>query len=181
MKICRKILIANRGEIALRIIRACRELGIKTVSVHSTVDENSPHVRFSDESVCIGPPESHLSYLQIPAIISAAEITGAGAIHPGYGFLSENPHFAEICHSCKIKFIGPTSENIRILGNKAKAKEIMKAAGVPVIPGTEDQLDSPETAKKMAREIGYPVIIKSCFGGIKKRSSRMVNRTKRTL
>ncbi len=160
-----KILIANRGEIALRIIRACRELGIKTVSVHSTVDENSPHVRFSDESVCIGPPESHLSYLQIPGIISAAEITGADAIHPGYGFLSENPRFAEICDSCKIKFIGPSSENIRTLGNKARAKEIMKAAGIPVIPGTEDQVDSAEKAKKMARGIGYPVIIKSCFGG----------------
>ncbi len=160
-----KILIANRGEIALRIIRACRELGIKTVSVHSTVDENSPHVRFSDESVCIGPPESHLSYLQIPRIISAAEITGADAIHPGYGFLSENARFAEICHSCKIKFIGPSSENIRTLGNKARAKEIMKAAGIPVIPGTEDQVDSAEKAKKMAREIGYPIIIKSCFGG----------------
>lgn len=160
-----KILIANRGEIALRIIRACRELGIKTVSVHSTADVNSPHVRFADESVCIGPPESHLSYLQIPRIISAAEITGADAIHPGYGFLSESPRFAEICHLCKVSFIGPTPENMATLGNKARAKEIMKAAGIPVIPGTEDQPDSPEKARKIAKEIGYPIIIKSCFGG----------------
>ena len=161
----KKILIANRGEIALRIIRACRELGIKTVSVYSTADIHSPHVRFADESVCIGPPESHLSYLQIPSIISAAEITGADAIHPGYGFLSENPRFAEICHTCKVFFIGPSPENIKTLGNKARAKEIMKSAGVPVIPGTEDQMDSPEKAEKVAKQIGYPVIIKSCFGG----------------
>lgn len=160
-----KILIANRGEIALRIIRACRELGIKTVSVYSSADVNSPHVRFSDESVCIGPPESHLSYLHIPSIISAAEISGADAIHPGYGFLSESPRFAEICHTCKVFFIGPSAKNIRILSNKVKAKAIMKAVGVPVIPGTEDQVDSSEKAKKMAREIGYPVMIKSCFGG----------------
>lgn len=160
-----KILIANRGEIALRIIRACKELGITTVSVHSTADINSPHVRFSDESVCIGPPESHLSYLNIPSIISAAEITGADAIHPGYGFLSESVRFADICHSCKIFFIGPSPENLRTLGNKARAKEIMKAAGIPVIPGTEDQVVSPDKAKRVAKEIGYPVIIKSCFGG----------------
>ena len=160
-----KILIANRGEIALRIIRACRELGIQTVSVHSKADVNSPHVRFSDESVCIGPAESHLSYLHIPSIISAAEIAGADAIHPGYGFLSENPHFAQICQTCKIFFVGPSPENIRTLGNKALAKEIMRGAGIPVIPGTNDQADSPEKAKKIAREIGFPVIIKSCFGG----------------
>ncbi len=160
-----KILIANRGEIALRIIRACRELGIKTVSVHSTADIDSPHVRFADESVCIGSPESHLSYLHIPSIISAAEITGADAIHPGYGFLSESARFAEICQSCKISFIGPSPENIRVLGNKARAKEIMKSAGVPVIPGTEEEIDTPQKAKKLAGEIGYPVMIKSSFGG----------------
>jgi len=160
-----KILIANRGEIALRIIRACRELGIQTVSVYSKADVNSPHVRFSDESVCIGPAESHLSYLHIPSIISAAEIAGADAIHPGYGFLSESPRFAEICQTCKIFFVGPSPENIRTLGNKSQAKEIMRAAGVPVIPGTNAQVDSPEKAKKIAREMDFPVMIKSCFGG----------------
>jgi acetyl-CoA carboxylase biotin carboxylase subunit len=161
----KKILIANRGEIAIRIIRACKELGIGTVAVHSTADENSLHVRFADESVCIGPPASAKSYLNIPAIISAAEITGADAIHPGYGFLAENANFAEICGSCRIKFLGPTAEHIRQMGDKAAARELAKKAGVPVIPGSEGKLLSVEDALANAAAIGYPLILKAAAGG----------------
>ena len=161
----KKILIANRGEIAIRIIRACKELGIGTVAVHSTADDNSLHVRFADESVCIGPPASSKSYLNIPAIISAAEVTGADAIHPGYGFLAENANFAEICASCRIKFLGPTAEHIRQMGDKAAARELAKRTGVPVIPGSEGKLLSVEDAVAAAAQIGYPVIMKAAAGG----------------
>ena len=160
----RKILIANRGEIALRIIRACRELGIRTVAVHSQADSDSLHVRFADEAVCIGPADSKNSYLNIPSIISAAEITDAEAIHPGYGFLSENPHFAEICASCRIKFIGPGAEIIRLMGDKSQARRTMRQAGVPTLPGSE-ALQDPEEGRKIAHQIGYPVIIKAVAGG----------------
>ncbi|KAB7726163.1 acetyl-CoA carboxylase biotin carboxylase subunit [Rudanella paleaurantiibacter] len=161
----KKILIANRGEIALRIIRTCREMGIKTVAVYSTADRDSLHVRFADEAVCIGPPVSKQSYLNIPNIISAAEITNADAIHPGYGFLSENAEFSQICADYGIKFIGATAEQINGMGDKATAKATMKAAGVPVIPGSEGLLESIEEGKKLAEEIGYPVIIKATAGG----------------
>ncbi|MDH5678903.1 MAG: acetyl-CoA carboxylase biotin carboxylase subunit [Nitrospinota bacterium] len=161
----KKILIANRGEIAIRIIRACKELGIGTVAVHSTADENSLHVRFADESVCIGPPESSKSYLNIPAIISAAEITGVDALHPGYGFLAENANFAEICASCKIKFLGPSAEQIRQMGDKASARELAKKAGVPVIPGSDGKLASVDEGIEAVKAIGYPVIIKATAGG----------------
>lgn len=161
----KKILIANRGEIALRIIRTCREMGIKTVAVYSTADRESLHVRFADEAVCIGPPKSADSYLNIPNILAAAEITNADAIHPGYGFLSENAKFSEICRDYGIKFIGPSPEAISSMGDKATAKETMKAAGVPVVPGSEGLLEDIETAKKTAEEIGYPVIIKATAGG----------------
>src|SRR3990167_469218 len=134
-----KILIANRGEIALRIIRACREMGIRSVAVYSEADKNSLHVRFADEAVCIGPAQSVNSYLNIPAIISAAEITDVEAIHPGYGFLAENAHFAEVCESCQITFIGPTPENIRLLGDKMQARETMRKAGIPIIPGRSEE------------------------------------------
>ena len=161
----KKILIANRGEIALRIIRTCREMGIKTVAVYSTADRESLHVRFADEAVCIGPPKSADSYLNIPNILAAAEITNADAIHPGYGFLSENARFSEICRDYGIKFIGPSPESISSMGDKATAKETMKAAGVPVVPGSEGLLEDIETAKKTAEKIGYPVIIKATAGG----------------
>jgi acetyl-CoA carboxylase biotin carboxylase subunit len=161
----KKLLIANRGEIALRIIRACRELGIKTVAVHSPVDAESLPVRFADESVCIGPNPSTESYLKISSIISAAAITGAEAIHPGYGFLAENPEFAEVCESCAIKFIGPKSGMIRAMGDKALAKKTMKQAGLPVIPGSEGEIDSLPAAKKLIAGIGYPVMIKAAAGG----------------
>lgn len=161
----KKILIANRGEIALRVIRTCREMGIKTVAVYSTADRESLHVRFADEAVCIGPPKSSESYLNIPRILSAAEITNADAIHPGYGFLSENAKFSELCKEYGIKFIGPSPESIRAMGDKATAKDTMKKAGVPVIPGSEGLLDSVEEAKVCAKEIGYPVIIKATAGG----------------
>lgn len=161
----KKILIANRGEIALRIIRTCREMGIKTVAVYSTADRESLHVRFADEAVCIGPPKSADSYLNIPSILAAAEITNADAIHPGYGFLSENAKFSEICRDYGIKFIGPSPEAISSMGDKATAKETMKAAGVPVVPGSEGLLEDIETAKVTAKEIGYPVIIKATAGG----------------
>lgn len=161
----KKILIANRGEIALRIIRACKELGIKTVAVYSEADVLSLHVRFADEAVCIGPGPSAQSYLNIPSIISAAEVTNADAIHPGYGFLAENAHFAEICESCNIKFIGPTASMIASMGDKAFAKETMKRAKVPTIPGSEGLLASVGEAKRLAGEIGYPVIIKATAGG----------------
>ena len=161
----KKVLIANRGEIALRIIRACKELDIATVAVYSEADTDSLHVRFADEIVCIGPGPSNQSYLQIPRIISAAEVTNAEAIHPGYGFLAENAHFAEICASCNMKFIGPTPDMINRMGNKALAKETMKRAGVPVIPGSEGILQDVADARTTADQIGYPVIIKASAGG----------------
>jgi len=161
----RKILVANRGEIALRIIRAARELGIETVAVYSEADRDSLHVRLADEAVCVGPPPSSASYLHIPRIISAAEITAAEAIHPGYGFLSENAHFAEVCESCHIRFIGPTSEMIRRMGDKAAARKTMVEAGVPVTPGSEGTLESPDEAAEVAERLGYPVIIKAAAGG----------------
>ena len=160
-----KILIANRGEIALRIICACRELGIKTVAVYSEADENALHVRFADEDVCIGPPRSLDSYLNVPAIISAAEITGADAIHPGYGFLSESAYLAEVCEACHIKFIGPYPNVIRLMGDKARARRAMKKAGVPVLPGSDGPVQGEEQATKVARELGFPVIIKAVAGG----------------
>jgi len=161
----KKILIANRGEIALRIIRACKELGIKTVSVHSTVDADSLHVRFADESICIGPADSTHSYRNIPAILSAAEITDSEAIHPGYGFLAENANFAEMCETAGIKFIGPSPENMKLMGDKAKAKETMVKAGVPVIPGSKGIITSEDEILGLAQKIGYPVIIKASAGG----------------
>src|SRR5690606_29585410 len=161
----KKILIANRGEIALRIICACRELGIKTVAVYSEADENSLHVRFADEDVCIGPARSTDSYLNVPAIISAAEITGADAIHPGYGFLAESAYLAEVCEACHIKFIGPYPNVIRLMGDKARARRAMKKAGVPVLPGSDGPVQSEDQAVKTARELGYPVIIKAVAGG----------------
>jgi acetyl-CoA carboxylase, biotin carboxylase subunit len=161
----KKILIANRGEIALRVICACRELGIKTVAVYSEADENSLHVRFADEDVCIGPARSADSYLSVPAVLSAAEITGADAIHPGYGFLSESPYLAEVCEACHIRFIGPAPNVIRLLGDKARARRAMKKAGVPILPGSDGPVDSEEKAQKVARDLGYPVIIKAVAGG----------------
>ncbi|CUU09791.1 acetyl-CoA carboxylase, biotin carboxylase subunit [Candidatus Kryptobacter tengchongensis] len=161
----KKILIANRGEIALRIIRTCKELGIKTVAVYSEADRYSLHVRFADEAVCIGPGPSKESYLNIPRIIAAAEITNAEAIHPGYGFLAENAMFAEICESSGIKFIGPTPEAIEAMGDKALAKETMKKAGVPVIPGSDGVVNSLEEAREIANEIGFPIMLKAAAGG----------------
>jgi acetyl-CoA carboxylase biotin carboxylase subunit len=161
----KKILIANRGEIAMRIIRTCREMGIKTVAVYSEADRDSLHVRFADEAVCIGPAPSKESYLSIPAIISAAEITNADGIHPGFGFLSENAKFSRICGEHGIKFIGATPEQINKMGDKATAKETMKAAGVPCVPGSDGLLESYEHAKKIAKEIGYPVMMKATAGG----------------
>src|SRR5256885_1249989 len=161
----KKILIANRGEVALRVIFACRELGIKTVAVYSEADENSLHVRFADEDVCIGPPRSADSYLNVPAVISAAEITGADAIHPGYGFLSESAYLAEVCEACHIKCIGPSPQVIRLMGDKARARRVMKKAGVPILPGSDGPIESEDKAVKAAKEIGYPVIIKATAGG----------------
>ena len=161
----KKILIANRGEVALRVIFACRELGIKTVAVYSEADENSLHVRFADEDVCIGPARSADSYLNVPAVISAAEITGADAIHPGYGFLSESAYLAEVCEACHIKFIGPEPQVIRLMGDKARARRVMKKAGVPILPGSDGPLDNEEKALKLAKDIGYPVIVKATNGG----------------
>ncbi|MCB9772563.1 MAG: acetyl-CoA carboxylase biotin carboxylase subunit [Candidatus Omnitrophica bacterium] len=160
-----KILIANRGEIALRVIRACRELNIKTVAVYSEADATSLHVRFADEAVCIGPAPSSESYLNIPAIISAAEITDVEAIHPGYGFLSENAHFAEICESCNISFIGPTPETIRLMGDKVQARETVRKIGVPLTPGGKGVIKNQQEALKIAKEIKYPLIIKAAAGG----------------
>ncbi len=171
----KKILIANRGEIALRIIRACRELGIKTVAIHSEVDAKSLHVRAADERVCVGPAEDALSYRNIPNVLSAAEITGAEAIHPGYGFLSENAHFAEVCESIGVKFIGPTSENIAVMGDKAKAREILGRRGLPVLPGSPGELQNEAQALEAARKIGFPVIIKASAGG-GGRGMRVVNK-----
>jgi len=161
----KKILVANRGEIALRVIFACRELGIKTVAVYSEADENSLHVRFADEDICIGPARSAESYLNVPAIISAAEITGADAIHPGYGFLSESAYLAEVCEACHIRFIGPDPNVIRLLGDKAKARRAMKKAGVPMLPGSDGPIENDDKALKTARDIGYPIIIKAVAGG----------------
>ncbi|OGS43362.1 MAG: acetyl-CoA carboxylase biotin carboxylase subunit [Elusimicrobia bacterium RIFOXYD2_FULL_34_15] len=161
-----KILIANRGEIAVRVIRACREMGIRTVAVHSDVDRECLHVKLADESVCIGPAQPQESYLNIANIISAAEITGADAIHPGYGFLSENTYFADVCESCNIKFIGPSKITIQMMGDKSEAKKTMKKAGVPTIPGTEECItaDNPKLFK-IAKDIGYPIIVKASSGG----------------
>jgi acetyl-CoA carboxylase biotin carboxylase subunit len=161
----KKILIANRGEVAMRIIFACRELGIKTVAVYSEADENSLHVRFADEDVCIGPARSADSYLNVPAVISAAEVTGADAIHPGYGFLSESAYLAEVCEACHIKFIGPDPQVIRLMGDKARARRVMKKAGVPILPGSDGPVDSEDKALKVAKDIGYPVIVKATAGG----------------
>jgi acetyl-CoA carboxylase biotin carboxylase subunit len=160
-----KILIANRGEIALRVMRACRELGIATVAVHSTADSEAMHVRLADESVCIGPPPARDSYLNIPAIVSACEITGAEAVHPGYGFLSENARFAEILREHGIKFIGPSPEHIRIMGDKIEAKRTAKRLGIPVVPGSEGGVGDLAEARALARDIGYPVLIKATAGG----------------
>ena len=160
-----KVLIANRGEIALRIILACREMGIKTVAVHSEADRDALHVKYADDDVCIGPPASKQSYLNISAIIAAAEITGADAIHPGYGFLAENAHFAEILQECKMRFIGPKPEAIRLMGDKAKARETAKKAGVPIVPGSDGPLRTFADAVEVAREIGYPIILKASAGG----------------
>ena len=160
-----KILIANRGEIALRIIRACKELGILTVAVHSTADTDAMHVRFADESVCIGPPAAKDSYLNIPAILSACEITGADAVHPGYGFLSENARFAEILAEHNVQFIGPKAEHIRLMGDKIEAKRTAKKLGIPVVPGSEGGVESDAEAVRIAGDIGYPVLIKAAAGG----------------
>ena len=161
----KKILIANRGEIALRVIRACHELNIKTVAVYSTVDEYSLHVKFADEAVCIGPPASKDSYLNIPRIIAAGEITGADAIHPGYGFLSESAQFSKICEENGFSFLGPSPDIIDSMGNKAKAKQTMESAGVPVVPGYEGILDGPEDALEKANNMGYPIMLKASAGG----------------
>ena len=171
----KKVLIANRGEIALRVIRACKELGIKTVAIHSEADALALHVRAADEKVCVGPAESALSYRNIPNVLSAAEITGADAIHPGYGFLSENAHFAEVCESIGMKFIGPSSENIAMMGDKAKAREIVAKRGLPVTPGSPGELRSEEDALQAAQTIGFPVIIKATAGG-GGRGMRVVNK-----
>jgi acetyl-CoA carboxylase, biotin carboxylase subunit len=161
----KKILIANRGEIALRVIRTAREMGIKTVAVYSSADKDSLHVKFADEAVCIGPPESSKSYLNIPNIIAAIELTGADAVHPGYGFLAENAGFAEICAQYKVKFIGPTPEQMRLMGDKITAKDTMRKAGVPCVPGSDGLIGDMEEGKKNAAAIGYPVMIKATAGG----------------
>jgi len=170
----KKILIANRGEIALRIIWACRELGIQTVAVYSTADADSLHVKFADEDVCIGPPRSADSYLNVGAVIAAAEITDADAIHPGYGFLAESAHFAEVCEACKIRFIGPSPNVIRLMGDKARARETMLAAGVPIIPGSRGVVGDEQEAIRIAAKIGYPLIVKAVAGG-GGRGMRVVN------
>ena len=160
-----KILIANRGEIAVRIIRACKEMNIKTVAVYSEADKDSLHTRLADESVCIGPANSNKSYLNYKNIIEAAYITGADSIHPGFGFLSENSQFAKICEESNIKFIGPSYEIIKLMGNKSNAKELMEKAGVPVVPGSKGSIKSINDAKKTAEEIGYPIMLKAAAGG----------------
>src|SRR5579864_4987572 len=170
----KKILIANRGEIAVRVITACKELGIQTVAVYSEADRNSAHVRFADQSVCIGPAKSARSYLDLPSIISAAEITNVDAIHPGYGFLSENAGFAEVCELSQITFIGPRPDVIRLMGVKERARAFMREAGVPVLPGSPGVLKSPEEALELADQIGYPVILKASAGG-GGRGMRVVN------
>jgi acetyl-CoA carboxylase, biotin carboxylase subunit len=170
----KKILVANRGEIALRVIYACKELGIQTVAVFSEADRHALHVRFADEAICIGPPRSVDSYLNIPSVISAAEVTNTDAIHPGYGFLSESAYFAEVCEASKIKFIGPSSENIRMMGDKARARAEMSRLGIPILPGSSDAVQTEREAIKVAEEIGYPVIIKASAGG-GGRGMRVVN------
>ena len=160
-----KVLIANRGEIALRIILACREMGIKTVAVHSEADRDALHVKYADDDVCIGPAASKQSYLNISSIIAAAEITGADAVHPGYGFLAENAHFAEILQECKIRFIGPSPDAIRLMGDKAKARETAQRAGVPILPGSDGPLRTYDDAVEVARQIGFPIILKASAGG----------------
>ena len=171
----KKILVANRGEIAVRIIRACKELGVRSVAVHSDADADAHHVRLADEHLCIGPAEPALSYRNIPNILSAAEITACDAIHPGYGFLGENAHFAEVCESIGIKFIGPTSENIATMGDKSNARELMIRHGLPVLPGSEGEIASEHEAAAVAAKIGYPVIIKASAGG-GGRGMRVVNK-----
>ncbi|HMC54531.1 MAG TPA: acetyl-CoA carboxylase biotin carboxylase subunit [Gemmatimonadaceae bacterium] len=161
----KKVLIANRGEIALRVIRACRELGVQTVAVYSEADRESLHVRFADDDVCIGPPPGRESYLRIPRIIAAAEITGADAIHPGYGFLAENAEFAETCAASNVTFIGPTADQIRVMGDKAAARKAMTAVGVPIVPGTPGPVEDSDSALDFAKDIGFPVIIKAAAGG----------------
>ncbi len=161
----KKILIANRGEIALRVICACKELGIKAVAIYSEADRNSLHVRFADEAICIGPPRPSESYLNIPAVISAAEIANVDAIHPGYGLLSENANFAEVCETCGIKFIGPPPDVIRMMGEKEKARMAMKKAGVPILPGSEGVIGSEDEAIEWAKTVGFPVIVKASAGG----------------
>jgi acetyl-CoA carboxylase biotin carboxylase subunit len=160
-----KVLIANRGEIALRVLRACKEMGIQTVAVHSTADANAMHVKLADESVCIGPPPAKDSYLNVPSILAACEITGAEAVHPGYGFLSENARFARILDEHKITFIGPTAEHIEIMGDKIAAKQTVMALGIPVVPGSAGEVRTEDEAKRIAREIGFPVLIKAASGG----------------
>src|SRR6201994_1193271 len=160
-----KILIANRGEIALRILRACKELGISTVAVHSTADADAMHVRLADESVCIGPPPSKDSYLNVPALLAACEITGADAVHPGYGFLSENARFAEILAEHNLQFIGPKAEHIRLMGDKIEAKRTAKRLGIPVVPGSDGGVGPEDDAMAIAREIGFPVLVKAAAGG----------------
>jgi acetyl-CoA carboxylase biotin carboxylase subunit len=160
----KKVLIANRGEIALRVIRACREMGIKTVAVHSTADTDSLHVRFADEKVCIGPPPSRQSYLSVPALISAAEVTRADAVHPGYGFLAENAHFAEVVKKCGLHWIGPRPEVMRLMGDKVSARAAMEKAGVPTLPGT-GVIETDAQAEEAVERIGFPVIIKASAGG----------------
>ena len=160
-----KILIANRGEIAVRIIRACKEMGIRTVAIYSEADRNSLHVRLADEAICVGGPKAEQSYLNIPAIVSAAEITDVDGIHPGYGFLSQNPHFAEICDSCNITFIGPSAQSMRLMGDKIAAKDLMRKAGIPIIPGSLAAVRNKEDALNTARRIQYPVIVKAAAGG----------------
>jgi acetyl-CoA carboxylase biotin carboxylase subunit len=160
-----KVLVANRGEIALRIIRACRELGVRSVAVYSTADRDSLHHELADESVCIGPPPAVSSYLNVPAIISAAELTGADAVHPGYGFLAENARFAEICERVGLKFVGPDSGTIARMGDKAVAREAAAEAGVPVIPGSQGHCEGVEEVKRVGAEVGYPLVIKASGGG----------------
>ena len=160
-----KILIANRGEIALRVLRACKELGISTVAVHSTADADAMHVRLADESVCIGPPPSKDSYLNVPALLAACEITGADAVHPGYGFLSENARFAEILAEHNLHFIGPKAEHIRLMGDKIEAKKTAKRLGIPVVPGSDGGVTPDQDAMAIARSIGFPVLVKAAAGG----------------
>src|SRR5438067_6358121 len=160
-----RILVANRGEIALRVIRACKDLGIEVVAVFSEADRGAPYLRLADQAICIGPAPSPESYLKIPRLISAAELSNVQAIHPGYGFLSENPHFAEVCRACKIEFIGPPQEAMRLLGNKNEARKLAQQTGVPIVPGSEGLLTDEKEALRLAHQIGYPVLIKAAAGG----------------